>query len=1696
MPVGDYLRSLRPPAPGGGLGSFLSRTRPRTSFYDLPQARSMREMGGIDPDEVDVERANEEARRGSLARRAQDVLAEGVNVSPGVAFTRNALSSGAGIVSGALEYADQAGELARKGIDPLIPDFLRNPVDPETGEERRWRPLETAADALDEASQQLLPEQDRGSAVQRFLTNPGRFAAATVGQAAPYMATHPALMTAGIMGSEAKRLEAEGVEPGLKRLGVAAASGGAQALMERIPVAKALQGIAGTTGRRALRGMAMEAPMEALQELPGVAADLTLGLREGESWEDIIKGTAGKMGEAFLSALGPGAILGVAAPNQIREPQTALQRGLAWFARERERRALRKLPEQQAAQDAARVERRRAADQKARDEMIDQFANETERMAGREAADKVRAAAKAVEAEKLGDVIEDQKRQVEEREQAERPPLRTAEWTGNTQEDRHNFRTLWKESTLEVEGLEFGKAQATRKKREGGTDIRVEMPVRYGDERFVITAHNDREEFAFNKPPGKSTANWSVEHVTTTPDGRQERKPLITLLTQREAKGWLARNISEDGKRQPAPPAPAPAAQGEEGSVRIPFTERQKSRREIRSWINRTFKPNRGLPTTLAETEKRSIARQEAALLEIEEGFKGLARAIQGHNYDPNVPGLKNETQLVRFLDDAFRGLVSMKTVQKYAPEAAPILERLMLQRDAFARDLRKRDKAGKGATGISQEISDDLARTFGLYVNRTYQAKFDAGWQERMQQEHPESFKRGLELWVHQALDAPTKRLMELNPQMSATAARAHVMQTWERKWAAGKFSPESRRITLPVSGVQKVSIEPGHKAEVQLGEVLTHIDPDTDQKRYGRAEFVDPESGFVTMVFKDPAGGEDIVEDIPHEELERNVRTSVVVDNPKQVEGAFLAALRWSNKGGSVLPGAALEAARNLNTKKARDRKYPDWQRLLMGEVRDVRTNYLGTMAQMVHLAETDRFLNEIADAGKAAGVFFPQEEGEATERLDPDLFGMGKVEGLEQAQIANQLLEANQELPPDVREGLIAIAKGVKGGPAYHPRTDPLGQLYATKELADALRNEVKGPGRWDWVLGLTHMARANQTVYSIQSSNRNYISNAFYLAANGWNPLAVIGMDRIAKGVAAHQVAYSRVLNDLYNLNMDAHTAARALKEPKILDEMLTKKLAEYVRLGIAHQSTDLGDLHRLARHAYRMKRLEDKPSAYKHAKEAAVDLYMAHDDFAKITAFEKELAVLNEAYPHLRAIPDMTDEVIGAEMEKLQLEGRLGRPRTPSMSVESQQPGHWRQPWESVTRTNPGGKGTYQYFPNAAFNSPARAVGEEMIRDQALKDMAAKKVRRTMQNYQELPEFAKMLSANPFVAPFMSFRISLVRNAWNIYTLSREEMASDNAVIKARGKARLGSFVATLAAPFAMVQTLQGLTDTDDDELEALRKIGYPWSQNASLAVVDRDRAKGTISYFDYGHLEVWDDLREPLIGALRSGDVSDRAKNAFYSVLKNFAPIDEEVFAGAVFDIMRNRKRSGGEVWNKQDHPLAKGGKIAGHLLRTIGPGTLRSLQKLYYASAGRKDPGGRDYVLWQELVALGGPRVVTLDLRDRLGDHANEWSASRREGGEILGRTKRVEDVAAQGDRSQAAQERAVDNFMDKVRAYRTLGLSEDQVRQVLTDRDVGAGLARSFARLDRQGVLRIINSGLEGRERRMFRELSRDEE
>ena len=281
--------------------------------------------------------------------------------------------------------------------------------------------------------------------------------------------------------------------------------------------------------------------------------------------------------------------------------------------------------------------------------------------------------------------------------------------------------------------------------------------------------------------------------------------------------------------------------------------------------------------------------------------------------------------------------------------------------------------------------------------------------------------------------------------------------------------------------------------------------------------------------------------------------------------------------------------------------------------------------------------------------------------------------------------------------------------------------------------------------------------------------------------------------------------------------------------------------------------------------------------------------------------------------------------------------------------------------------------------------------------------AAKNIRNTYPNYDQIPRVIRALGRNPFVGSFVAFQAEAVRNTKNSIQLGLEEIGSDNPKIAKIGVERLSSalFTATLFGSIQLhvaqfIGGIAGFLTEDDEDVESklFRNLIPSWDSTGNISIIDKGaldtkqyalQTEGDtyVDYINYSSTSAIGYIKD--VFRLAFTDVDTQAgKEAEFRVLKKiiepFLGID--MTTSIVAEAIANKNN---KVYKETDNWAEKLFKGVGYVGRKMGPGLAKTLYRIKEAAFDRES----DLVLKYELLAVTGARITRVNVNKNLAINA-----------------------------------------------------------------------------------------------------------
>jgi len=352
--------------------------------------------------------------------------------------------------------------------------------------------------------------------------------------------------------------------------------------------------------------------------------------------------------------------------------------------------------------------------------------------------------------------------------------------------------------------------------------------------------------------------------------------------------------------------------------------------------------------------------------------------------------------------------------------------------------------------------------------------------------------------------------------------------------------------------------------------------------------------------------------------------------------------------------------------------------------------------------------------------------------------------------------------------------------------------------------------------------------------------------------------------------------------------------------------------------------------------------------------------------------------------------------------------------------------------------------------------------------------SAGRVRNKLPTYSLSPEVTKTIRRVPFIAPFITWTSEIIRTGANTFAIAAEDIrvgreTNNKEMINNGMRSLKGALFSAALIPTA-VATTKAIFGYDEEDDEAIRQFVPDFEKNDQLLYIG-EREDGKASYINLSYLDPQNMRAETAIAFYRAIRGEEGVGEAFLNAATQMLQplLSEQLFAGAVMDLARNRTTLGGQIWNEQDSPTNITIAKLSHLAKALSPGVITGVgTRVYRAATGQVTRQGRSYDLSNELAGAGfGQRVAEIDAQTMLGNKVRGFLSGRSEATQLLTQilnSRGTIDIGDIPDAYRRANEAYVRLYEDMKKSYESalrLGVSRQQAIRIISGAGKQTGLS-----------------------------------
>ena len=584
------------------------------------------------------------------------------------------------------------------------------------------------------------------------------------------------------------------------------------------------------------------------------------------------------------------------------------------------------------------------------------------------------------------------------------------------------------------------------------------------------------------------------------------------------------------------------------------------------------------------------------------------------------------------------------------------------------------------------------------------------------------------------------------------------------------------------------------------------------------------------------------------------------------------------------------------------------------------------------------------------------------------------------------------------------------------------EPLSGLFTTREIADAFKREFDVPGQKGWLysayLKANAVVKLDKTVMSVMTHVRNLIGNAGFATANGHWRLQHFGRAiqavNASTGISRGGRLTKRFLAGKVGIEVQARAGAQSTAQ-RLKNERRLR-----LRDGLLPGESPWESYYK------RIQMLGVVDSSAHAGELAAVMRDASREGLDNISPDENLLS------KGMRGFIKGATAIYRAEDDL----------------------------WKIVAFEN-----EFARYRKALPNATEAEVEET----------AAWIVRNTYPNYGMISSGVQALRKNILMGSFVSFPAEVFRTGWHTISLAIKEVRSPNPEIRKIGATRMAGLTVAAGGVYAASAASRFKNGVDAQQDKDLRPFLAPWQENSSL-IYTSPPVDGVYSIIDLSYTDPYSYLRDPL-RRLFSGE-GDWEEALLEATLQAAAPfIGEEILFGKLGEINSNLKRSGGQVFNPEDHKVDQAFAILEHLWGAIEPGTFASARRIAAGINKETNAFGQEFDATTEFLAvMTGHRLQKTDVRQAMRFRTTEIDRRLNDANRILNRvsnrggTVTDEELTEAFHRSERSRARVFEDAHQlALKAINSHGLTNQEVIRQFRD----GGMSRVNAAA-------VVNSGI----------------
>ena len=331
-------------------------------------------------------------------------------------------------------------------------------------------------------------------------------------------------------------------------------------------------------------------------------------------------------------------------------------------------------------------------------------------------------------------------------------------------------------------------------------------------------------------------------------------------------------------------------------------------------------------------------------------------------------------------------------------------------------------------------------------------------------------------------------------------------------------------------------------------------------------------------------------------------------------------------------------------------------------------------------------------------------------------------------------------------------------------------------------------------------------------------------------------------------------------------------------------------------------------------------------------------------------------------------------------------------------------------------------------------------------------------RATTPVYSRVPKGLKKLNLIGIIPTYISFVYEMHRNVGNSVLIAKQEILSDNPIIKAKGIKRLVFTVGTMGLATVGMEGIVDavrnyLTDSDDLDEQQQKDLTWlvaPWDRTQQLGMLNFKKGE-EFTYANLSYQVPQAVITAPIVAMMRGEDLNDSFSKAFSSLTETW--FGGSVLPSSVGEAVYNRKLGGGEIYNESLETYERIPPALWHITKNAFlPGFIKKIDRMSQAWEESDNSYGRIYSLEEETMRLFTLRPTTYNVPEAARFRMINFQRDYSQAAKFTSSVKQQSMTESQIKKADAKEKELVDrvksDYSKFIQSMLRLGVTKQQLR------------------------------------------------